>query len=278
MEFIKQKNSNYEPTQARFLPFEEYSKFWEEAPDDAQHTLLKVISLMGIFAGDRSCEIYCIENSNVKINEHNSTVEITSHKRKRNIKELSHTILSTEKYNAAKIFLHYLKLRDASVKMDPSNQRFLRQVCNKTGKFKNQNIGKNYISTCNQFIAKFLGHPDFKRYTGHGFRHAHATSMIENGASLELVKVSGNWESEKSVNKYVHATKKFRTEAAEMVVGKENVCYTNLNPINTPSNVTDIQGDDNQVLNSGNVLSQQTTSSTNSRKTRWTFSSSKIAT
>ena len=214
---------------------------------------------MGIFAGDRSCEIYGILNGQVIINKENSTVDITTQKRKRNQKELSHTILSTSRYNAAQIFLKYIESRDQTVEKDDQNARFLKQVCAKTGNFKNQNIGKNYITQCNQRIAEWAGKPDWKRYTGHGFRHAHATSMLENGASLQLVKVSGNWESEKSVNKYVHATKKFRTEAAEMITGKDNVRYTNIAPIIASENKTQVVGNENSVENSGNVLSQQTT-------------------
>ena len=83
---------------------------------------------MGIFAGDRSCEIYGILNGQVIINKENSTVDITTQKRKRNQKELSHTILSTSRYNAAQIFLKYIESRDQTVEKDDQNARFLKQV------------------------------------------------------------------------------------------------------------------------------------------------------
>ena len=86
-----------------------------------------------------------------------------------------------------------------------------------------QNVSERYLTVVMQHIATYHSKNDISRFTSQGFRASCATTMFENGASLEFIGRHGNWKSETVLNGYIRPSSAFRQNCAELIVGKGRV-------------------------------------------------------
>ncbi|KRL79509.1 site-specific integrase [Ligilactobacillus equi] len=92
--------------------------------------------------------------------------------------------------------------------------------------FDNGTGRRPYITTAKkQLQAIYRKLPsDFKKITLHGFRHTHATLLIESGASIKTVQQRlGHANISMTLGVYAHATKKMETDA----INRLNMYFSN---------------------------------------------------
>ena len=219
-DFLKRKSVGYEPKKSKILTFQEYEQFWSNADEGKtkKGLLRKVLSLCGFYAADRSIETAYLLRKDVEVNTEKREVKITTKKRKGNQQLCAHIIPSTNLFDSASIFTEYLGKMAETVKLEPED-RFFKQIDEKTGHFKNQNVGEKYLTVVIQYIAQFTGKADPQLFTSQGNRAACATAMIESGAPMKHVMMHGNWQSENVANGYLRKTDTFMRSCAEFASG-----------------------------------------------------------
>lgn len=70
---------------------------------------------------------------------------------------------------------------------------------------KNGQVGHNRFAELPSKVALALGYTDAesKLYTGHSFRRTAASLLAESGLSMILLKIAGNWSSDKAAQGYI---------------------------------------------------------------------------
>jgi hypothetical protein len=70
---------------------------------------------------------------------------------------------------------------------------------------KNGQVGHNRFAELPSKVAVALGYTDAesKLYTGHSFRRTAASLLAESGLSMILLKIAGNWSSDKAAQGYI---------------------------------------------------------------------------
>jgi len=219
--FCRKMNEGYEPKKAKALTVEDLEEFWS---DDAEHLtnhglLRKVLSIACHFAGDRSKEVVSLLKSEVTIELQRKEVSFTTSRSKGDKMKQSHLIISKNGCDKAALFQLYVTKVRESVQNFDGPCRFYLQVESKTGRFKNQPVGKNFITEVFKYIAAYAGkNPD--QYTSHGGRAGSITTMVDNGAPLPLILDHANLKSEHVYNRYVRGSEKRQREIASFLVPK----------------------------------------------------------
>lgn len=80
-------------------------------------------------------------------------------------------------------------------------------------------IGVHTLALVGTEVANFLGYTgdEAKKYTSHTYRRSGATIMAEQGASLEQLKVAGNWSSTASAEGYIQNSDRFKRNVADFM-------------------------------------------------------------
>lgn len=221
-EYLKKLSRNYTPDKAHLFEIHGdrgIMKYWKQEPENNQILLFQVMSLTAVFAAHRSCEVSKMLVSDVNIVPESKYVEITSNRSKGTKRLQAHIIPSSEKFDSVKLFKLYLER--AHPNLDPS-ARLFRNIHSRSGEFFASPCGKNHWTKCARKIAEFLGFSaeEVMEFSSHSFRSTSATAMAENGASIEQLKLHGNWESTTVLTGYIRETKRFREENAEKIIAK----------------------------------------------------------
>lgn len=217
--FCKKENEGYEQKRAKALTVEELERFWSNETEGAtNHGLLrKVLSIACHFAGDQSKEVVSLLQSEVSIEPQKKEVTFTTTRSKGNKMRQTHIIVSTNGCDKAAIFQKYITKVRESVENFDGPCRFYLQVEPKTGRFKFQPVGKNYITDVFKYIAAFNGY-DPAYFTSHGGRAGSITTMVNNGAPLPLILDHSNLRSEHVYDRYVRGSEKRQREIASFLV------------------------------------------------------------
>ena len=73
------------------------------------------------------------------------------------------------------------------------NGRFFRKIIN--GKGTRSNIGINTLATFPSRVATYLGLSEPQLYTSHSIRRTAASTMANNGATMNQIQDAGGWAS-----------------------------------------------------------------------------------
>ena len=221
-QFCKRSSNGFEPKQAKNLTIDELEAFWADEKESETNLglLQKVISCSCHFAGDRSKEVISLLYSDVHVDLQKKEVKFCTQRSKGEKLSQWHLIISDNGCDKASLFQLYITKVRESVACFEGDHCFYLQVEAKTGCFKAQHVGKNYISEIFKYIAAYHG-KDPAAYTSHGGRAGSISTMVDNGAPLPLIMDHANLRSEHVYKRYVRNSDKRQREIAEYLVPRK---------------------------------------------------------
>lgn len=214
---------DYAPKKSRVFTAEQIYDFCRRA-DDNTHLCMKLIALIGLTGALRHGELYELAPEDITDRGQELRVQIRSEKTHRNKAFI--VLQSTEAaIDAVSMYRRYLALRPpadrmAKAKNPPTNAFFLRYS---KGACAAMRIGKKTIAAMPSLIATFLKLDAPSEYTGHAFRRAGATELVNNGGDLIALKALGDWKSDTVAQGYIANSDAMRRKRAALVQGVTSV-------------------------------------------------------
>ena len=231
-------------------------EYWKVDHSTSNRTLLrKVVSLCGVFGVERGMELHKTLVDDVMICD--DVVEITVRRCKGDKATQTVLIPNLRDVNIVEIFRDYIDWT-ASVRVPGLPSRFFQQL-HANGNFMNANVGKNYMGTVARGIAEELNYANFGKFSGHSFRATAATTMFENGATKEQIKIAGNWKSDRVMEGYIRDTKRFKLQQASFVAGDQTITDNSTDDsMNLSITVSEVSDNSMTVSESASCTSRRT--------------------
>lgn len=164
----------------------------------------QAVIAFGVIGACRGAELTNLTTDNVEDNGKEIIVRIP------NTKTKQPKLFQIDGYFAG-IVREYFRLRPENV---PTNRLFVQY---RSGKCTRQVMGKNSIANIPKEVAKYLGLPNYKTYTGHGFRRTSTTILANTGANFETLKRHGIWKQNKTCELYIQNSLAYKRKVGALI-------------------------------------------------------------
>lgn len=227
---IHQLLKNWQKTEdtkkAETFSKEEVFKFLNEAPDDDNYLVKKVVMIIAINCCQRKCEIAAMNFEDLKFNPDCILVEM--YRAKDRGKKCLKSSAITDGRMREIVSLYISKFPESERK-----GRLFRKM--KNGKVTKQVIGENKIAEYGKDIALYLGHPEevAAKFTSHCFRRTAGTILAEENFSMDMIKIAGNWKSTTAAQGYIDNSIRMKRRIGDAFGTEES---ENLTVSKTPKN------------------------------------------
>jgi hypothetical protein len=177
----------------KFMCQEMPSAYWE---------VRQAVAILAYFGGLRNQECMDLKLEQIIRNADGYTI---THKRakQRSDKKFTKFVVPQEGGYADRLSIYLTKINK---QLDQYKGRVW-YTGTKNSLLKKQYMGKNKVSDVPHEIAKFLGVPEYDKYTFHSFRRTAATSAADAGSSTEQLVDFFGWKNGSMCQEYISSSK-----------------------------------------------------------------------
>lgn len=217
--FLKHSAAGYSKKKTKLFKAVEILKFLHDA-SDSEYLDVKVTVIFGILGAVKMDEMINITVDQVENRDNSLLVKIPKIKNK----ESKSFILDSCKgyYETVK---KYQLLRPKNVRTDRFFLNYQKKRCTK------QPIGINKFRNMPKIIAKFLGLPNAKLYTGHSFRKINASWFANAGTDIDRLKRHKCLKSQPIVESHVEESLQYKEKEG-------NISSSSYSEVNISDNTT----------------------------------------